>query len=240
MAPQLRQIQRPLRRRTSSSSGTDDVQAGRSSCPRGSAPRPAPWPGRRLRGKPSRMKPGRASGRLMRSRSMRMISSSGTSSPRSMYSFACRAQLGVHAQWPRAACRRWRRAASRSVRTRILRLRALARARGAQEDQIQFGFPYRMKPGVVAHHQLRLELLHRVQHHADDDEQSGAADRQRLHVGNDRREVRHDGDHAQEEGAGPGDAHQHSRDVLMRRPSGTDAGDEAALLLQVLRQVLLR
>ena len=42
-----------------------------------------------LRGKPSSRKPSAHSGPSMQSRIIRMITSSGTSSPRSMYSLAC-------------------------------------------------------------------------------------------------------------------------------------------------------
>src|ERR687890_1978439 len=57
--------------------------------------------------------------------------------------------------------------------------------------------PYLLQEAlVVAHHQLRLELLHRVQGHAHDDEQRGAAEeevRARL-VDEDRRQRRDRGE----------------------------------------------
>ena len=63
--------------------------------------------------------------------------------------------------------------------------------------------------------QLGLQLLHRVQHHADDDQKSSTADRQCLHVGQRRGEVRHDSDDAQEDRAGRGDTDQDARDVVV-------------------------
>src|SRR5207247_1889117 len=43
----------------------------------------------------------------------------------------------------------------------------------------------------------------------------------------------------QEEGTAPGDAQKDTVDVVLRRAPGTDAGDEAALSLEVLCEVLL-
>ena len=48
-----------------------------------------------------------------------------------------------------------------------------------------------------------------------------------------------DRDRAQEERAAPGDADEDALDVLLGRPPGPDARDEAALPLEVLGQVLL-
>src|SRR4051812_3324130 len=49
---------------------------------------------------------------------------------------------------------------------------------------------------IVAHQELCLELLHRVDHDADDDQHAGGTDRQRLHACETRREVRQDRDDA--------------------------------------------
>src|SRR3989304_7158042 len=103
------------------------------------------------------------------------------------------------------------------------------------------------EPFVLAHEELSLDLAHRVQDDPDhDDETAGgdaegqrlppqaeaAADYRREHE----RRHRHE---AQEEGAAPGDPQEHPVDVLLRGPPGAYPGHEAALALQVLRQVLL-
>src|SRR5581483_2799150 len=100
---------------------------------------------------------------------------------------------------------------------------------------------------ILPHQQLGLDLAHGIQHHADDDDHAtagyaqrgrtatqadvGAADR----AGDERR----DGDEPEEERACPGDAQNDAVDVFLRGPPRPDSGDEAALPLQVLRQVLL-
>src|SRR3954452_9177921 len=86
---------------------------------------------------------------------------------------------------------------------------------------------------VVPHHQLRLELLHRVQRDADDDEDRGAAEvevRRGLRD-EDRRQSRDDGqiDRARERQSGE-DAIQE----LGRRPPGSHPGDDPAVLLEVV------
>src|SRR2546423_1444594 len=53
------------------------------------------------------------------------------------------------------------------------------------------------------------------------------------------RQEGHDRDDAQEDGAGPGDAEEDAVQILGGGTTGADAGDEAAGLLQVLREVLL-
>src|ERR1700760_1999228 len=68
--------------------------------------------------------------------------------------------------------------------------------------------PYLLQEAlVVAHHELRLELLHRVQRDADDDQQRGAAEeevRARL-VDEDRRQGR---DRSEVQRAGEGQARE--------------------------------
>ena len=54
---------------------------------------------------------------------------------------------------------------------------------------------------VVAHHELRFELAHRVDRHADHDQQRRRAQQQRVHAGNLRRDERQDRDNAQEQRA---------------------------------------
>ena len=59
-------------------------------------------------------------------------------------------------------------------------LGALAGPGGAEEDEVELAHEARaallQEALVVAHHQLRLELLHRVQRHADHDQDRGAAE----------------------------------------------------------------
>src|SRR5215208_1612217 len=86
---------------------------------------------------------------------------------------------------------------------------------------------------VVAHHQLRLELLHRVQGDADDDQDRGSAEvevRGSL-VDEDGRERGHRG---KVQGAGEGEAREDAVEELGGRPAGPHAGDEPAVLLEVV------
>src|SRR5215207_7173600 len=100
-----------------------------------------------------------------------------------------------------------------------------------------------LKPGslfqealVVAHHQLRLELLHRVERDADHDQDRGAAEvevRTGL-VEQDRRQRR---DRGQVERAWERQAGEDAVEELGRGPPWSHPGDEAAVLLQVVRLV---
>ena len=86
---------------------------------------------------------------------------------------------------------------------------------------------------VVAHHQLRLELLHRVQRDADDDQDRGAAEVEvgaRL-VDEDRRQGR---DRGQVERARERQPREDAVQELGRRPAWPHPGDEAAVLLEVV------
>src|SRR3989304_5182195 len=265
MAPQPRQSQRPPRRRTSSSSGAVMLRARSMALLAFARASSRATACARLRGKPSSTKPAAASGPPMRSTSMRMTSSSGTRAPSSMYFFAVRpstvpAAPASRSMSPVETCSQPLRSARmlacvplpvpgapRRIRYKKRPFAEQAVQAAAPPDGGTGGYPPRIQclpspdePGVVAHQQLRLQLLHRVQGDAAADEQAGAADRQRLHARKCRREVGHDGDEAQEDGAGGRDPEEHARQVVVRRAAGTDARYEAALLLQVLRQVLLR
>src|SRR3954470_11311493 len=86
---------------------------------------------------------------------------------------------------------------------------------------------------VVAHHQLRLELLHRVQRDAHHDQDRGASEVEvgaRL-VEQDRREGR---DRRQVQGAGEGQPGKDAVEELRRRSAWPHPGDEAAVLLEVV------
>src|SRR3990170_4804045 len=103
------------------------------------------------------------------------------------------------------------------------------------------------EPFVLAHEELGFDLAHRVQDDADDDNEAagGDAEGQRLPpqteaAADDRREdERGHRYEPQEERATPGDPQEHPVDVLLRGAPGAYPGHEAALALQVLRQVLL-
>ena len=72
-------------------------------------------------------------------------------------------------------------------------------------------------------------------HHAHDDQQRRCADRQvEWRVQDEPAEERQQGDHAQEQRAGQRDAVEHAVQVIRRVLAGPVAGDEAAVLLQVL------
>ena len=84
-------------------------------------------------------------------------------------------------------------------------------------------------PFVVALLELGLDLLHRLQADAHDDEDRGAAEGEVL-VGGDR-DQRHEGDErddAEVEGTGQRDAGEDVVEVLGRRPAGADAELESA------------
>ena len=92
----------------------------------------------------------------------------------------------------------------------------------------------------MAHKQVRLDLAHRVEHDADDDQQAGAAE-ERGHDPRDAELLSHDrghhGDHGQEHRAGQRDARHRLVQKLRRRPAGPDARNIAAVLLQVVRDL---
>ena len=154
--------------------------------------RPAPAPGpARCRGRPAACparrpaarsagsrragSPSAASGSASRSRTMLMVTSSGTSSPASMYRLAS-TPSGV----PWATLARKMSPVEifghGEVRGDELRLGALARARRANQNQSHLP----QEPFVVALHELALDLLHRLQADADHDQHRGAAEREVL------------------------------------------------------------
>ena len=110
----LRHTRRPERRRTTSSSGTSISSTAVSRRP-SSLERLVERVGlARVRGKPSSRKPSRASRRRCARGSSPMMSSSGTSSPASMYSFAFAPSSVLLLDARRAACRPSRCRAGRS------------------------------------------------------------------------------------------------------------------------------
>ena len=113
-----------------------------------------------------------------RSRIISMTSSSGTRSPASMYSAAC---LPSSVSFARVLAQHVAGGdvGQVEVLAQARGLRALAGAGRAEEDQVQLAHgrvSLLQEALVVAHHQLRLELLHRVQRHADHDQDRRAAE----------------------------------------------------------------
>src|SRR3954469_5044161 len=89
---------------------------------------------------------------------------------------------------------------------------------------------------VVAHHQLRFELFHRVERDADDDQDRGAAEEEvgtRL-VDEDRRQSC---DRGEEERPGEREPGEDAIKELGRWPAGSHPRDEASVLLEVVRLV---
>src|SRR2546426_9370614 len=147
----------------------------------------------KVRGKPSKTNPLAQSGCEMRSSTMPSTISSGTNSPRSMIGFASRPNGVPGATWSRnmspvERCGiRYRRAPSCAcvpfpARGGPRKITARFRPAAGVGPKLataaaQPSFPH--KPFVVAHHQLRFELLHGVHSHADYNQQRSAAEIER-------------------------------------------------------------
>src|SRR5215217_3642582 len=95
------------------------------------------------------------------------------------------------------------------------------------------------EPLVLADEELRLELLHRLDDDADDDQDARAAEGEalelRLDQGNERRQGRND---AEEQRAGHGDPGHDAGEVVLRRASRPDDRDEAAVLAELLGRLV--
>src|SRR5690242_7101633 len=91
-------------------------------------------------------------------------------------------------------------------------------------------------PFVVALHELALDLLHRFQTDADDDEHSRATVGEVLLVAADHvdEQVRYHRDHSEVQGTGQGDPAEDGLQVLRGRLPRTDTGHEPAVLLHVV------
>src|SRR6266542_7119144 len=91
---------------------------------------------------------------------------------------------------------------------------------------------------VAPHEELRLQLLHRLHDHADDDEDARTAEPQRLHTGEVTDERRHDRDDAEEQRARDRDPRDDPAKELRGRTAGPDAWDETAVPLDVVGHVV--
>src|SRR5213078_4110670 len=94
---------------------------------------------------------------------------------------------------------------------------------------------------VLAHHQLRLQLFHRVESHANDDQDRRAAQVHLLLIdaGDLRRRYRQDDrDEAKEDRAHERDTVHHRLQIVRGRTSRADTRDEARVAFQVLGHVV--
>src|SRR4051812_41483907 len=92
---------------------------------------------------------------------------------------------------------------------------------------------------VVAHHQLAVDLLHRLEGDAHGDEDGDAEEAELLATAGVTERLADDeggdeGDAGHEEGAGKGDPGQDLPEVALGLVAGADAGDEATLLADLI------
>src|SRR3954463_15817401 len=91
---------------------------------------------------------------------------------------------------------------------------------------------------VVPHHQLAVDLLHRLQSDANRDEERGATERELTDVPEREDQQRHDRDRGQEKRAGERDADEDPGQLLLGLRTGADAGNEPTLLADDVRLLL--
>src|SRR6187401_3223718 len=174
----------------------------------------------------------------MRLRTMRLVSSSGTYSPASMYFFASMPSGVPCETFARkmspveiagilkcsATCFAW--VPFPAPGGPMISKRIVCTASSAQESF------------VVALLKLALDLLHRVECDAHHDEDRGAAKREVLvRVDEHERDQRDQGDQTEVERARQRDAGQDVGQVVLGRLARPDPGDEAAVLLHVVRNL---
>src|SRR6185369_13510437 len=252
-------------RRTIASSGTNSCRTRRLSFPFPTILSSfSAWTS--VRGKPSRMKPFCASDFASRSLMMPSIRSSGTSAPEAMIGAACRPSSVPSAT------------ASRSMSpVEICGIACTSASRFAWVPLPLPGGPMKMirnrlsstsadasalhESVVVAHDELRLDLLDRVHGHTDDDQQRRAAEvelvahafreperqraiergadaeRQLIHVNAGDQELRQDADGREIDRADERDARQDPINVIAGLLPWTDARDEAAVFAHVVGRV---
>ena len=86
----------------------------------------------------------------------------------------------------------------------------------------------------MAHEHLGLEGLDGLEGDADHDEHGRTADSQSAHPVEVAHDLRQGSDDRQEDGAHQRDLVQHLGDEVRGGPAGTEAGDEAAVVLEVV------
>src|SRR6266536_2741440 len=228
---------RPDNRRTTSSLSTSRSSTTSSDVPRSLRIASSSYAWAIVRGKPSSRNPPLASSCASRSRTIAIVTSSGTRSPASMYFLA---------SLPRSVPPdTFARKMSPVEIFGMLKFSAMNSAwvplpapGGPTRTSLTHCLPSPLaqEAFVVALHQLALDLLHRVEGDADHVQHGGATEREVLVVaaGDREEEVRQDGNDAQVDRAGKGDTRQHELQVLGGGPARPDAGDEAAVLLHVV------
>src|SRR5690606_32061130 len=251
--PQPWQVRRPDSRRITSSSSTTSSSTTSSPVPRSASILSSATACGTVRGNPSSRNPSDASGSARRSRTMLMVISSGTSWPASMYAFA-RTPSGVAAatfarkmspveifgtdRWA-AMNSAWVPLPAPGGPTSTSLIYTPGGRDGRQRwARCRPSLPE--EPFVVALHELALDLLDRLQAHADHDQHGHAAEREvleRLALQVDEEEVRQDRDDRQVERTGGGDPGEHEVEVVSGRLAGADARHEAAVPLHVVRHV---
>src|SRR5689334_3088936 len=170
----------------------------------------------------------------MRSRTIRLVISSGTYSPWSMYSWAF-LPSGVPFE-------------TLVRKMSPVEIAGMPKCSATTRACVPFpapGGPIRMsrmsakEPFVVPLLELALDLFHRVERDTDHDQDGGAAEREVL-VGADQDEgdERDDRDQAQVQRARQRDAGQDVGQVVLGRLARPDPGDEAAVLLHVVGHFL--
>src|SRR5215217_3995158 len=184
-----------------------------------------------VRGKPSSRNPSSPSSSTL-SRIIAITRSSGTSPPPSMCSLACRPR-----SVPSSTCSRSRSPVPMygSPKSSVSREAWVPLPAPGGPSRIRFNSLMKRaslleEALVVAHHELRLELLHGVQRHADHDQDRGAAEVEvgRCLVDQDGRQRRHG---RQIQRAGERQPGQDPVQELGRRPAWPHPWDEATVLL---------
>src|SRR6266508_4053747 len=204
--------ERPTSLRNSSSSVTSKFSAASSGVSSSARRRSSASACATVRGNPSSTKPAPQSGSARRPITMAITTSSGTRSPRSMYCWAVRPRAV-----PSATLARKMSPVATSAQPKCSAMRTAWVPLPAPGGPISTTRKARLlpvrpcaswstqEPFVVPHQQLRLDLLHGLQAHADGDQDGGVAEGELLHLGDGQGDDRQQGDGGQEQGAGQGD-----------------------------------
>ena len=180
-----RQIRRPVSRRSSSSRDTSK-NTTRSSCGPLRREQRVERLGLRHRARKAVQHAARRRRRAAprRSPTSPITTSSGTSAARVHVALGLEAQRRAARPPPRAACRRWRHGARPIPAASAGACVPLPAPGGAEEDDAHGScLRLRLLPQeafVVAHEQVRFHLAHRVERHADHDQEAGAAEVERA------------------------------------------------------------
>src|SRR2546427_5176518 len=210
-----------------------------------------------VRGKPSMMTPGAQSGRLRRLRTMSIMIPSDTYWPAARIGWALRpssvpAWISALSMSPVAMCGMPKCERSMLAWVPLPLPGAPYRSRFTQPLR-PFGPPPHTvgrsclqrksldEAAVLTHHQLRLQLLHRVEGDAHDDQDRSASEIHLLLV--DARDLRRrdgqdDRDEPEEDRAHESDPVHHRLQVVRGGTSRADARDEARIAFEVVRDLM--